>query len=187
MTEALVARAPIIYPCDYIDKGGLAVTDNARGCSGTPTWQLVVRGALDPAHVRAALADVATRYPSLRCRVHALDDADPLRARRFAYVEDPAFAVDAIFRAVDARSEAALEALAHAERNRPLDLFTDFPVTLTLARTADDACQFFFRQHHSIADGRAFIALLADFAAFLDAARAGRRPSPDSLAPIGRQ
>jgi hypothetical protein len=187
VSEALVARAPITYPCDYIDKGGLAVTDNARGCSGTPTWQLIVRGALDPAHVRSALADVATRYPSLRCRVRALDDADPLRARRFAYVEDPAFAVDAIFRVVDAPDDAALAALAHAERNRPLDLFADFPVTLTLARTADDACHLFFRQHHAIADGRAFIGLLVDFAAFLDAARAGRRPSPEALAPIGRK
>ncbi len=187
MSEALVARTPITYPCDYIDKGGLAVTDNARGCSGTPTWQLVVRGALDPAHVRTALADVATRYPSLRCRVRALDDADPLRARRFAYVEDPAFGADAIFRVVDARDEAALATLAHEERNRPLDLFTDFPVTLTLVRSADDACHLLFRQHHAIADGRAFIGLLVDFAAFLDDARAGRRPTPEALAPIGRR
>jgi hypothetical protein len=177
----------IAYPCDYIDKGGLAVSDNARGCSGTPTWQLVVAGALDPAHVRAALADVATRFPSLRCKVRALDAADPLAARRFAYVEDPAFSVDAIFRAVDARDEATLAALVHEEQNRPLDLFTDFPVTLTLARTGDDACRLLFRQHHAIADGRAFIGLLAEFAAFLDDARAGRRPSPEALAPIHRR
>src|SRR6185312_445380 len=146
-------------------KGGLAVSDNARGCSGTPTWQLVVAGALEPAHVRTALADVATRFPSLRCKVRALDAADPLAARRFAYVEDPAFSVDAIFPAVDARDEAALAALVHEEQNRPLDLFTDFPVTLTLARTGDEACRLLF----------------------LDDARAGRRPSPEALAPIHRR
>src|SRR5439155_20591431 len=67
------------------------------------------------------------------------------------------------------------------------DLFADFPMTLTLVRTADDACQLLFRQHHAIADGRAFIGLVADFAAFLEAARAGRRPPPEALAPIGRR
>ena len=157
VTDALVARAPLVYPCDYIDKGGLAVTDNARGCSGTPTWQLVVRGALDPAHVRAALADVVTRYPPLRCRVQPLDGADRQRARRFAYVEDPAFSADALFRVVDARDDAALAALVREEQNRPLDLFADFPLTLTLARTGDDGCRLLFRQHHAIADGRAFL------------------------------
>ncbi|MGZ3427137.1 MAG: WS/DGAT domain-containing protein, partial [Polyangia bacterium] len=105
----------------------------------------------------------------------------------FAYVEDPSFAVDAIFRVVDARDDAALAALIHAEQNRHLDLFADFPVTLTLARTGDDRCRLIFRQHHAIADGRAFIGLLVDFAAFLEAARAGRRPTPEALAPIHRR
>jgi hypothetical protein len=186
VTSALVARQPVRYPCDYVDKGGLAVTDGARGCSGTPTWQLRVRGALDPAHVRVALADVAARYPSLATKIHALD-REPLGARRFAYVEDPSFTVDAIFRVVEARDDAALAALVHAEQNRHTDLFADFPVTLTLARTGDDDCRLLFRQHHAIADGRAFIGLLVDFAAFLDAARAGRRPSPEALAPIHRR
>jgi hypothetical protein len=190
VTSALVARAPLVYPCDYIDKGGLAVSDAARGCSGTPTWQLVVTGALDPAHVRAALALVTERYPSLRTRVQALDGAPadrPLQARRFAYVEDPDFSVDTIFRVVDARDPAALAALVHEEQNRPLDLFSDFPVTLTLARTGDQACRLLFRQHHAIADGRAFIALLADFARYLEELRAGRRPPPEALAPIHRR
>ncbi|MGZ3426255.1 MAG: hypothetical protein ACXVCV_06375, partial [Polyangia bacterium] len=126
MTEALVARQPVRDPCDYVDKGGLAGTDGARGCSGTPTWQLLVRGALDPAHVRTALADVVARYPSLATRIQALD-GERLRARRFAYVEDPAFAVDAIFRVDEARDDAALAALVHDEQNRHLDLFADFP------------------------------------------------------------
>ncbi len=191
MTGALVvAGEPVRYPCDYVDKGGLAVTDGARGCSGTPTWQLLVAGALDPAHVRCALADVATRYPSLRTKVQALDGAPadrPLGARRFAYVEDPAFSVGDIFRVVEARDEAALAAVVRQEQNRHLDLFHDFPVTLTLARTGDDGCRLLFRQHHAIADGRAFIGLCADFAAFLEDARAGRRPAPERLAPIHRR
>ena len=183
------------WPCDYIDKGGLAITDNARGCSGTPTWQLVVSGALDEAHVRRALADVVARYPPLTTKVQALD-APPRRApgdarllaTRFRYAHDPSFTVEQIFEAIDLRANpAALPELVRALHNRPLDLFADFPMTLTLVRTADDACQLLFRQHHAIADGRAFIGLVADFAAFLEAARAGRRPPPEALAPIGRR
>ncbi|MDB4968155.1 MAG: non-ribosomal peptide synthetase, partial [Myxococcales bacterium] len=175
------------WPCDYIDKGGLAITDAARGCSGTPTWLLVVRGALDAEHVRRALADVVTRYPSLATKVQPLD-GPPLAATRFRYAHDPAFTVEQIFEAIDLRSDpSALPALAQALQNRPLDLFTDPPLTLTLVRTADDGCRLFFRQHHAIADGRAFIGLLADFAAFLDAARAGRRPPPEALTPIHRR
>jgi condensation domain-containing protein/uncharacterized protein DUF1298 len=175
----------VSYPCDYIDKGGLAVTDGARGCSGTPIWQLHVSGALDPAHVRTALADVVARYPSLRTRVEAVASpgGEPLRARRFRYVEAPDFSVDAIYRVVDARDQATLDAIVQEERNRHTDLFRDPPMTLTLVRTADDGGRLIFRQHHAIADGRAFIGLLADFAAYLDAARRGTRPI--ALVPAG--
>jgi hypothetical protein len=113
------------WPCDYIDKGGLAVTDRAHGCSGTPTWQLVVEGALDPAHVRTALADVVTRYPALKTKVQALD-GPPARARHFRYVPDPSFSVDALFTVVDVRGDdAALPGVVAEHCNRHLDLFAD--------------------------------------------------------------
>jgi hypothetical protein len=184
----------IRYPCDFIDKGALALTDNARGSSVTPTWQLVVRGALDPAHVRTAFADCAARFPSLRCKIRPLDarNGDPRSARRFEYVEDPSFSVDDLFRVVEARDDAALAALEREENNRPLDPFVDFPVTLTFARTGDDSCRLFFRQHHAVADGRAFIALLIEHAAFVEAHRAARpivalepMHRRDELAPLG--
>lgn len=172
----------IRYPCDFIDKGALALTDNARGSSVTPTWQLVVRGALDPAHVRAALADVAARFPSLRCKIHAIDrPSAPLASRRFEYVEDPDFSVDAIFRVVDTDD---LPALTRQEQNRPLDPFHDFPMTLTMARDGD-GWRLFFRQHHAVADGRAFIGLLVEFAAFVDAHRAGRAGT--AIVPVHRR
>jgi len=176
------------YPCQYLDKGGLAVTDRARGCSATPTWDLEVRGALQPEHVRAALADLVLRYPSLATRVQALDGAPPY-ARRYRYGHDPGFAVDAIFAHHDLRGQdaAAYAALLREHQNRYLDLYTEAPLTLTLVRTADEACHLLFRQHHAIADGRAFIALLGDFTRYLEAARAGRRPDPAALAPIGRR
>lgn len=172
----------IRYPCDFIDKGALALTDNARGSSVTPTWQLVVKGALEPAHVRAALADVAVRFPSLRCKIHAIGrPAAPRSARRFEYVEDPAFTVDAIFRVADGGD---LAGLIREEQNRPLDPFHDFPVTVTMAPDGD-GCRLFFRQHHAVADGRAFITLLVEFAAFVEAHRAGRPGA--AIVPVHRR
>jgi hypothetical protein len=176
-----------VYPSDNIDKAGLGVTDNALGCSATPTWYLVVRGALDPEHVRIALADVVTRYPSLATRVQSLDGVPPW-ATRYRYAHDPAFRVDGIFRVHDLRADPSrLTGLLEEEQNRPLDLYTQFPVTLTMAITGADRCHLFFRQHHAIADGRAFIGLLVDFATYLEAARKGLRPSPIVLSPIGRR
>jgi hypothetical protein len=176
------------YPCEYLDKGGLAATDRARGCSATPTWHLAVRGSLEPDHVRRALADLLVRYPSLATRVTALDGVPPY-ASRFRYARDAAISADALFAHHDLRGHGpeALAALLREHRDRYLDPFVDPPLTLTLATTDHDTCHVVFRQHHAIADGRAFIGLLGDFAGYLDAARAGRRPSPEALAPIGRR
>lgn len=175
------------YPCDYVDKGGLAVTSQERGCSGTPTWQLFVEGALDPAHVKQALADTARRYPSIATRVQSIDGVPPY-ARGYRYAHDPRWSVEQVFSVVDLRGDAkGLAALESELHNRHLDLYTQFPVTLTLAITGDAQSRLFFRQHHAIADGRAFIELLVDFAAFLEAARTGQRPTDDQLQPIGRR
>jgi len=183
------AAPPVAWPCDYVDKGGLAVTSRAHGCSGTPVWQLVVDGALDPEHVRQALADLTTRYPSLTTRIQSLDGVPPL-ATRYRYAQDPGFRLDELFTHVDLRGDGDRGVLAALERelqDRHLDLYTDFPVTLTMAVTGDAQSRLFFRQHHAIADGRAFIGLLGDFAVFLDAARTGRRPTDGELEPIGRR
>ncbi|HEX8950347.1 MAG TPA: WS/DGAT domain-containing protein, partial [Polyangia bacterium] len=121
-------------------------------------------------------------FPSLRCKIRALERPEtPLLARHFEYVEDPSFDVDAIFRVVDT---ADLAALTRQEQNRPLDPFHDLPVTLTMARDGD-GCRLFFRQHHAIADGRAFIGLLVEFAAFVEAHRTGRPTS--ALVPVHRR
>lgn len=176
------------YPCEYIDKGGVAVTSDRHGCSATPTWQLVVRGALDPAVVRAAVGDLLVRFPSLTTRVQSLDGV-PEYARRFRYAHDPSFDVDAVFDVVDLRAacDAELEDLIRATWNRYLDQFRQPPMTLTMAITGDDECRLLFRQHHGIADGRAFIELLDDFAAYLDARGRHQEPPADRLAPVHRR
>ena len=112
----------VAYPLDYVDKGGLAVTSKVHGCSGTPTWQLVARGAPDPAAVRAALGALLVRYPSLTTRVQSLD-AIPEYAKRFRYAGAPVD-LDAVFQVVDLRGRPGeLEPLIRDVWNRHLDQF----------------------------------------------------------------
>ena len=174
----------VCYPFDYIDKGGLAVSSAPHGCSGTPTWQLVVSGIPDPAAVRAALGDLLVRYPTLATRVQSLD-ALPDYAKRFRYASAPT-TVDSMFELVDLRGRPAgdLDALIQQVWDRHLDQFRDPPVSVTMAITDDDHCRLLFRQHHGIADGRAFIGLLGDFAAFVRARQAGETPAVE---PVGRR
>ncbi|HEX5062211.1 MAG TPA: hypothetical protein VFV99_22730, partial [Kofleriaceae bacterium] len=181
------APVAVSYPCDFFDKGGLAVTSARHGCSGTPTWQLVVTGVPDPAAVRAALGDLLVRYPALATRVQSLD-AIPEYARRFRYAAAPTD-VDSIFELIDLRGRPSseLEAVIHRVWNRHLDQFRDAPISLTMAITDDEHCRLLFRQHHGIADGRAFIGLLNDFVAFVRARQSGAAPAPAALEPIGRR
>ena len=182
-------KAPtgVVYPCDHLDKGGLVFTYRERGCSATVTWRLLFSGVLDPTDVRTALNDTVTRYPPLTTKVQSLDGT-PAAATRFRYAQDPSFTLDGIFESIDLRHDpAALDSLLQEHRDRHLDLFTDFPLTLTLVRTGENSGELVFRQHHGIADGRAFYGLMTDFCSFLEAARARRRPSAEALAPIGRR
>jgi hypothetical protein len=176
---------PGSYPFDYVDKGGLAVTSARHGCSGTPTWQLVVTGVPDPEAVRAALGDLLVRYPALATRVQSLD-AIPEYAKRFRYTHTPTD-VASIFELVDLRGRPAseLERLIRDVWNRHLDQFREPSLSLTMAITGDRECRLLFRQHHGIADGRAFIGLLADFARFLAARESGS--APEGMEPIGRR
>jgi hypothetical protein len=178
----------VSYPFDYIDKGGLAVTSARHGCSGTPTWQLVVSGVPDPAAVRAALGDLLLRYPVLTTRVQSLD-AVPEYARRFRYAAVAPPDLASMFELVDLRGRppGELEALVQDACDRHLDQFREAPISLTMAITDEDTCRLLFRQHHGIADGRAFIGLLGDFATFLRARENGAAPEPAALEPIGRR
>ncbi len=178
----------VTYPCDYIDKGAIAVTNERNGCSGTPTWQLVVKGNLDAEHVRTALEDTITRYPSLATLIQSLD-GHPEYATHFRYATNPNFSLDDIYDVVDLRGkpEDKFAGLLQERLNRHTDQFRDPPMTLSLVYTKDEECRLLFRQHHGIADGRAFIELLVDFANYLNAAQEGRRPSEEDLAPIHRR
>src|SRR5262249_25269886 len=97
------------------------------------------------------------------------------------------FSVDKIFATIDLRHAGErLAGVIEEQQNRHTDLFADWPMTLALVQLEDDTCRLVFRQHHAIADGRAFIELLTDFTQFLAAARAGQRPTEAALSPISR-
>jgi hypothetical protein len=173
------------YPFQPGDKGCVAITDVARGCSITPTWQLVVQGALQEAHLRAALAVLVQRYPSLRMKAQALDGVPPL-CRTLRYAEVAECRVDDLFECLDLRqSPERWPAVERELKNRPLDLFINFPVTLSWVRLGDQSSRLVFRQHHAIADGRAFIGLLVDFARFFEDARQGQPRT--SVVPVARR
>jgi hypothetical protein len=175
-------------PLDYLDKGCIAATSFAHGCSNTPTWQLVVRGALDPEHVRQALDGLVLRYPSCLWLVRSVD-ATPEYARRFVYLPAPGVAGRDLLDFVDlsGAGPGALEALVHRLHDHALDPFAGPMLRVTLARTGPDESRLFFEQHHALADGRAFIGLLRDFAQLVTAAQRGRAPVPELLEPVPRR
>ncbi|USX53626.1 non-ribosomal peptide synthetase [Lentzea sp. HUAS12] len=118
---------------------------------------LRLRGPLDVAALRAAVADVAERHEVLRTVVPVVDGTPGYRV-----VEDarPPFEV------VDAALPAALIAAA----SRPFDLSTEIPLRTTLFRVGPDEHVLLVLLHHIAADGGSFGPLLRD----LDAAYTAR-------------
>ena len=174
------------WPLDYFDKGALSVTDSSRGCSGVLTWQLRFVGTLTADDVRGALIALVLRFPQLSTRVEALDGVAPW-ASKYRYAQTMKFSVAAIFQTAEAAHPGELETLRRREINRPFDPFQDFPVTLLLVRVSAHESHLFFRMHHMIADGHAFIDLLGEFSQFLSHAQNRTRPALEARAPIGRQ
>jgi hypothetical protein len=165
------SAAPARYPLDYMDRGCLVSTSKEHGCSNAPTWELEVAGRIDPGACAAAVQALVRRYPTC---ASTLDPADEPKA----YVVDAAPDPARLFAFHDLRAEgpAALEKLRAEIRARFVDLAREFPLHVTLARVADERSFLFFKQHHALADGRAFIDMLGDFARFLEHATTGAPP-----------
>ncbi|HEY3353714.1 MAG TPA: condensation domain-containing protein [Polyangia bacterium] len=162
-TLALVPAAPVRLPFDYLDTLCLAGTSAAHGVSSAPVWQLEIAGAVDEAVLRDAVAALARRYPVLAARAVAPGGGALERARRLAYEVDPAPDLGRLCRVVDLRGDAAgLERVRAECFDTCLDLAAEYPARVTFARTAADRGVLFFQQHHGIADGAAFFALLQD-------------------------
>lgn len=166
----VLARPPVGVALESLDKGCLACTDRARGISVVPTWHLVIDGDIDDALLEASLTTLARRYPSLGARMAPVDGL-PDHARDFRWV---AGAPAPLERAAPGESVDAVMARAFA---RHLDPFVDPLIVFTRVR-ADGRLHLFVQQHHALADGRAMIGLLSDWAAIV------RHLHPASRAPL---
>ncbi len=148
-------RRFVVFPFQSLDKAFLAGTQ-APWASFAPVWRLEYRGVVTQQQLVRALGWVLARYPWGAARVAGE-----------AWVLQETIDAEAQFSVVDLRGgpdpqrEAALA-------DRFLALETQPPLTLTWVRRADDAGVLVFQQHHALADGRAFLGLIADFVRCLD-------------------
>ncbi|WP_433342569.1 amino acid adenylation domain-containing protein [Micromonospora sp. CA-111912] len=115
---------------------------------------LRVRGPLDVAALRRALAGLTARHESLRTRFPA--DAD---GRPTVVVEDT---VEVPLTVTEAADEAAAQALVDAASTEPFDLAAGPLLRALLIRLADDDHVLFLGKHHIVGDGWSVDVLLRD-------------------------
>ncbi|MEU5726628.1 amino acid adenylation domain-containing protein [Micromonospora sp. NPDC047738] len=115
---------------------------------------LRVRGPLDVAALRAALAALTARHESLRTRFPA--DAD---GRPTVVVEET---VEVPLTIVDAPDETTAQALVESAAAEPFDLAHGPLLRALLVRLADDDHVLFLGMHHIVGDGWSVDVLLRD-------------------------
>ncbi|WP_190854214.1 non-ribosomal peptide synthetase [Actinomadura sp. RB99] len=157
---------------------GMWLEERLRGPSASYALPFGLRltGALDPAALRAAFADVVARHEALRTLLVEGDDGLPVQR-----ILDPGTPVD--LTVADARAESP-ERRAAIERDAAshvFDIGADLPVRCTLVRTGDEEWSLTLLLHHAAADEWSFTPLLADLARAYEARRAGEAPGWEPL------
>ena len=180
-------------PFEPLDKVCLAGT-RAPFASCAPSWRLTIRGKLERKWLEEAITTLFYRYPLIAARARA-EGGDPERARRFFWHWDEK--VDArgyLTRALrehdlTSATAAQLEALDHTLCDRVIDLFREDGLQLDWihlpARDGEPRSTLHLQQHHSLADGRAFLGLIGDLIHALD--RAARGLPPEKPEPMARR
>jgi len=160
-------RRFVAFPFQSLDKAFLAGTQ-APWASFAPVWRLEYRGSLTEEQLLRALGWVLARYPWCAARVahEAWVLPEQLEPHRQLSVLD-------LRAGPDPSAEAALA-------DRFLALETEPPFHLTWVRRSEDTGALVFQQHHALADGRAFLALIWDFVRCLDATSS---PLPAGIVP----
>ncbi|WP_410812627.1 amino acid adenylation domain-containing protein [Micromonospora sp. 067-2] len=115
---------------------------------------LRVRGPLDVAALRRALADLTRRHESLRTRFPADSDGRPT-----VVLDD---AVEVPLTVVDAADEAAAQVLVDRAAEEPFDLAAGPLLRALLIRLAPTEHVLFLAQHHIVGDGWSVDVLLRD-------------------------
>ncbi|GAB3938142.1 hypothetical protein GCM10027614_17640 [Micromonospora vulcania] len=115
---------------------------------------LRVRGPLDVAALRRALADLTRRHEALRTRFPADSDGRPT-----VVLDD---VVEVPLTVLDAADEAAAQALVDAAAAEPFDLANGPLLRALLIRLAPTEHVLFLGQHHIVGDGWSVDVLLRD-------------------------
>ncbi|HEX2076721.1 MAG TPA: amino acid adenylation domain-containing protein [Longimicrobium sp.] len=134
---------------------------------------LRLRGALDPAALRATLDALVRRHETLRT-VFAEHDGAPVQL-----IRDPAPAALAeldLRHLPEAEREAEAGRLAEAEALRPFDLARGPLLRSTLLRLADDDHVLLFTMHHVVSDGWSRGVLVREVSALYTALSRGEAP-----------
>lgn len=174
-----------LLPFEHLDKACLAATSADAGLSNAPTWSFRVEGALAPDAIRRAVGWLLCAFPSAAATARPLDAAE----RTWAWVlpQEPAEVADAIVTihppATDADAAADLGA---AIRDRFLDLRAGPPLRVDWVPHGSGGT-LHLQQHHGLADGRAFIALIERFFRLLDSAIRGDEPEPTAISGPARR
>ncbi|MGY0235151.1 amino acid adenylation domain-containing protein [Longispora urticae] len=152
-----------------------------EGPSSTYNLPLALRlsGALDPAALRAALADVVTRHEALRT-VFTEVDGEPRQVvldavPRLDLVAVPGESLPAAPAGAAGSPFDLAEALAGAARST-FDLATDLPIRASLFRLGDDEHVLLLLVHHIAGDGWSAGPLTADLGTAYRARLAGEEP-----------
>lgn len=175
----------MLIPFEYLDKVCLSGTRAPSSCFA-PTWRLYLRGALTEQVLRRALDWLVRRYPYLDARVVGAGGEPLDRARRLHWRLPGGADGSALLTTLDlrGRSEDERELAEQRVVDRFLDLEREPPMAVTWLATGQDASAVFLKQHHALADGRAFFALVSDLVAYLDLAQRALEPE---LAPVPRR
>ncbi len=163
---------PAVLPLSFA-QSRLWFIDQLHGPS--PAYNMAaalrLRGQLDCAALRAALADVLARHESLRT-VFVAAEGTPQQ------VVLPPEHADARWEVVDAAewSPARLEQAVRAAAGRPFDLVAEIPLRAELFRIAEDEHVLVAVVHHIAADGWSLTPLVRDLGVAYASRCAGRAP-----------
>ncbi|HEX2188796.1 MAG TPA: condensation domain-containing protein, partial [Longimicrobiaceae bacterium] len=135
---------------------------------------LRLRGRLDPAVLRRALAELVRRHESLRT-VFRVVDGEPVQLVRPA---GPARLPQVDLRGLRGEErEAALQRLARGEAMRPFDLAAGPLLRALLLRAGEEDWGLLFTMHHVVSDGWSMGVLTREVSVLYEAFAADR-PSP---------
>jgi len=149
----------------------------ATGYNMAFAWRL--RGALDPAVLERALAELVRRHETLRTRIGERDGepvqvVEPFDGWTLPVVDSPVPESD---------REAAFGARATEEANLPFDLAAGPLFRASLVRAAEDDHLLTWTMHHIVSDGWSTGVFIRELTALYEALAAGK-PSPLSPLPV---